>query len=87
MEKVGLKDISREEVERINRFKQAANKNDLEKVKKRRMEREQERMARDEEQKLLQRQKEAAQFEVWGNQEGILNLEQGHYSGRFDRRY
>lgn len=76
LEKDGLKDVSREEVERIHRLKQEENKRELEKVKKRRIEREQERMAREEEQQLIQRQKEAAQFKEWGAQEDMFHLEQ-----------
>ena len=35
-----------------------------------------ERQRREEEEALLQRQKEAAQFEMWGNQEDLFHLEQ-----------
>lgn len=45
-------------------------------MKKRRLEHERERQARDEEESLLQRQKEAAQFKEWGMQEDIFHLEQ-----------
>lgn len=45
-------------------------------VKKRRMERELERQRRDEELSLLQRSKEAAQFEVWEKQEDQFHLQQ-----------
>ncbi|CAG7838096.1 unnamed protein product [Allacma fusca] len=76
LEKHGLEDISREELERINRFKQEESKRELEKVKKRRIERELERQRREEEEALLQRQKEAAQFKEWGNQEDLFHLEQ-----------
>ncbi len=40
------------------------------------MEKERETQARDEEQQLLQRQKEAAQFQEWGKQEDVFHLEQ-----------
>jgi len=46
------------------------------KVKKRRLEHERERQERDEEESLIQRQKEAAQFKEWGAQEDIFHLEQ-----------
>jgi hypothetical protein len=45
-------------------------------VKKRRLEKEREMAARDEEQALLQRQKEADQFQEWGKQEDVFHLEQ-----------
>lgn len=45
-------------------------------VKKRRLEREQERQRREEETQMLQRSKEAAQFEEWERQEDQFHLEQ-----------
>lgn len=46
------------------------------KVKKRRLERELERQQREEELQMLQRNKEAAQFEEWERQEDQFHLEQ-----------
>lgn len=76
LEKKGLKGMSTEELEIINRQKQMENKIELEKVKKRRQERELERMQRDEEMVLMQRSREAAQFEEWERQEDKFHLEQ-----------
>jgi hypothetical protein len=64
LEKEGLSEASREQLEVVNRVKQEENKRELEKVKKRRMERELERQQREDEMQLLQRQKEAAQFQA-----------------------
>ncbi len=49
---------------------------ELQKVKQRRMERENQRAAREEEMALMQRQKEAALFEEWEKQEDDFHLEQ-----------
>lgn len=74
--KEGLINASREELEMRNRYKQEENKRELEKVKKRRQERELERQQREEEMSLMQRSKEAAQFEEWERQEDQFHLEQ-----------
>lgn len=76
LEKKGLKGMPAEELEMINRQKQMENKSELEKVKKRRQEREQERLQREEETVLLQRSREAAQFKEWERQEDEFHLEQ-----------
>lgn len=76
LEKKGLKGMPAEELEMINRQKQMENKSELEKVKKRRQEREQERLQREEETVLLQRSREAAQFQEWERQEDEFHLEQ-----------
>ncbi|KAK7580577.1 hypothetical protein V9T40_001206 [Parthenolecanium corni] len=76
LSKEGLVGVSREELERINRQKMEENKRELEKVKKRRQERELERQRREEEMSQLQRIKEAAQFEEWERQEDQFHLEQ-----------
>lgn len=76
LEKKGLAGIATDELEMINRQKQMENKVELEKVKKRRQERELERMQREEEMVLLQRSREAAQFEEWERQEDQFHLEQ-----------
>lgn len=76
LEKKGLIGMPNDELEIINRQKQLENKNELEKVKKRRQEREAERMQREEEMVLLQRSREAAQFEEWERQEDKFHLEQ-----------
>ncbi|XP_025835190.1 cactin isoform X2 [Agrilus planipennis] len=76
LSKEGLKGVSHEELEAINRQKQEENKRELEKVKKRRLERELEKQRREEEMQMLQRSKEAAQFEEWQRQEDKFHLEQ-----------
>lgn len=76
LDREGLTGLSREELEIRNRQKQEDNKRELEKVKKRRQERELERQQREEEMALLQRNKEAAQFQEWERQEDQFHLEQ-----------
>lgn len=76
LEKKGLHGIATDELEIMNRQKQLENKMELEKVKKRRQERELERVQREEEMVMLQRSREAAQFEEWAQQEDEFHLEQ-----------
>ncbi|EEB15484.1 paramyosin, putative [Pediculus humanus corporis] len=76
LDRDGLTGVSSEELEKRNREKQEENKRELEKVKKRRQERELERHQREEEVALMQRNKEAAQFQEWERQEDQFHLEQ-----------
>lgn len=76
LEKHGQQNATAEELEIINRQKQLENKNELEKVKKRRLERELERQQRDEDMSSMQRSREAAQFEEWKRQEDQFHLQQ-----------
>lgn len=76
LEKHGIQNATAEELEVINRQKQLENKNELEKVKKRRLERELERQQRDEDMSAMQRSREAAQFEEWKRQEDQFHLQQ-----------
>ncbi|XP_055303005.1 splicing factor Cactin [Sitodiplosis mosellana] len=76
LEQKGLDNLREEEVEIINRQKQLENKAELEKVKKRRQERELEQQRREEEMAEMQRSREAAQFEEWERQEDQFHLEQ-----------
>ncbi|XP_076057120.1 cactin, spliceosome C complex subunit [Oratosquilla oratoria] len=76
LEKEGLSDISKEEIEKRNRAKMEENKRELEKVKKRRQERELERAEREKAMELEQRQREAAQFSQFSKQEDQFQLEQ-----------
>ncbi|GFQ81186.1 cactin [Trichonephila clavata] len=76
LEKEGLHKLSKEEMERRNKQKLEQNKNELEKVKLRRMQREKEREMREEELTRIQRQKEAAQFSEWEKQEDSFHLKQ-----------
>ncbi|GFS73672.1 hypothetical protein TNCV_2246941 [Trichonephila clavipes] len=76
LEKEGLHKLSKDEMERRNKQKLEQNKNELEKVKLRRMQREKEREMREEELTRIQRQKEAAQFSEWEKQEDSFHLKQ-----------
>ncbi|XP_050096785.1 cactin [Anopheles aquasalis] len=76
LEKQGMKDISRRELDALNRKTQLENMIELEKIKKRRMEREQQQQQREDDMYLMQRSKEAAQFEEWQRQEETFHLEQ-----------
>lgn len=76
LEVKGLTNLRDEEIEIINRQKQMENKAELEKVKKRRLERELEMAQREEEMALLQRSREAAEFQEWERQEDQFHLEQ-----------
>ncbi|OXU24305.1 hypothetical protein TSAR_007373 [Trichomalopsis sarcophagae] len=82
LEKEGLLEVSREQLEMRNRYKQEENKRELEKVKKRRQERELQRQQREEEAALQQRGKEAAQLEQWHRQEDQFHLEQARLRSR-----
>ncbi|KAE8751984.1 Cactin [Frankliniella occidentalis] len=82
LDREGLTGLSREDLEIRNRQKQEENKRELEKVKKRRQERELERQQREEETALLQRNKEAAQFQEWERQEDQFHLEQARLRSR-----
>ncbi|CAH2042765.1 unnamed protein product, partial [Iphiclides podalirius] len=74
--KEGVKSVSREELEALNRQKQLENKIELEKVKQRRLEREAERAAREDEAAAAARAREAAQFSSWARHEDAFHLQQ-----------
>lgn len=76
LEKQGYKNVTTEEIEALNRQKQWENKAELEKVKKRRQEREMERQQREDEANMMQRNREAAQFDEWERQEDQFHLDQ-----------
>ena len=76
MAKEGLKNLTKKELESLNRRKKAENVEELDKLKKRRLEREAQRQEREDEQYQVQRSKEAAQFEEWQKQEETFHLEQ-----------
>lgn len=76
LEQKGLQNLREEEIEIINRQKQLENRMELEKVKKRRQERELEAAQREDEMAQLQRSREAAEFEEWQRQEDQFHLEQ-----------
>lgn len=72
--KEGVKSVSRDELEALNRQKQLENKIELEKVKQRRQEREAERAARESEAAAAARAREAHQFHSWARQEDAFHL-------------
>ncbi|XP_041984580.1 cactin [Aricia agestis] len=74
--KEGVKNVSHDELEALNRQKQLENKIELEKVKQRRLEREAERAAREAEAAAAARAREAAQFSSWARQEDSFHLQQ-----------
>ncbi|XP_068620066.1 splicing factor Cactin [Battus philenor] len=74
--KEGVKNVSRDELEALNRQKQLENKIELEKVKQRRLEREAERAAREAEAAAAARAREAAQFSSWSRHEDAFHLQQ-----------
>lgn len=76
LQKEGLDNLTREEIEKRNRSKMEENRQELEKVKKRRQERELERQERENMMELEQRQREAAQFSQFSKQEDQFQLEQ-----------
>lgn len=76
LEKQGLKNLSRKELEALNRKKQQENVIELDKLKKRRLEREHQQQQREDDMYLMQRSKEVAQFEEWQRQEETFHLEQ-----------
>jgi hypothetical protein len=76
LQRDGLDTASRAELDARSRQKQLENKNELEKVKKRRVEREAEREAREEEALSLQRGREAAQWQHWRQLEDEFHLKQ-----------
>lgn len=76
MEKEGLKNLTRKELEQLNKKKKLENIDELEKLKKRRLEREAQRAEREDEMYQQQRAKEAAQFHEWEKQEENFHLEQ-----------
>lgn len=75
-EKLGYKQVNEEEINQINKSKMLKNRQELEKVKQRRLEREKERELRLEEMTKLQRDKEAEQFKEWIQQEDYFHLKQ-----------
>ncbi|KPI94495.1 Uncharacterized protein C19orf29 [Papilio xuthus] len=74
--KEGVKTVSRDELEALNRQKQLENKIELEKVKQRRLEREAERAEREAEAAAAARAREAAQFSSWARHEDAFHLQQ-----------
>ncbi|XP_017144244.1 cactin [Drosophila miranda] len=72
----GLSNLSTKTVEVLSLQKQMENRRELEKVKKRRQERELERQVRDDDAMQQQRAKEAVQFREWQRQEDQFHLEQ-----------
>ncbi|ELU18660.1 hypothetical protein CAPTEDRAFT_161063 [Capitella teleta] len=76
LQKEGMTDIENDKIEKLQKMKMMENKIELEKVKKRRLEREKEREAREEEREMMQRDKEAEYYKTWENQEDSFHLQQ-----------
>ncbi|XP_039497442.1 cactin [Drosophila santomea] len=76
LEVEGLSNLSTKTVEVLSLQKQLENRRELEKVKKRRQERELERQVREDDLMMQQRAKEAVQFREWQRQEDQFHLEQ-----------
>lgn len=76
MEADGHDPTDKAQLEIMNRKKMQETRLELEKVKKRRVERELEQQQRDDDMVAMQRNKEAAQFEEWEKQEDQFHLEQ-----------
>lgn len=76
MEKEGKEDILHEELQKMQKLKMEENRRELEKVKKRRLEREKEQEEREQERERLQREKEAEYFREWEKQEDSFHLHQ-----------
>jgi len=76
LEKEGKKDLSAEEIQKMQRSKMILNKAELEKVKERRLQREKEWDEREKEREMLQREKEADYFKAWERQEDGFHLNQ-----------
>jgi len=64
------------QIHRVQSSKQEETRNELEKVKKRRLEREKEREEREKEMELIQREKESEYYKEWEKQEDRFHLEQ-----------
>ncbi|CAG2105471.1 unnamed protein product [Medioppia subpectinata] len=75
-DKMGLKNVAEEEINRLNRKKMESNKRELEKVKQRRIENEKEKEMRAEEATRQQREREVELFEEWEKQEDVFHLKQ-----------
>ncbi|XP_068154903.1 splicing factor Cactin [Drosophila tropicalis] len=76
LEVEGLSNLPTKTVEILSLQKQLENRRELEKVKKRRQERELERQVREDDMMQQQRAKEAIQFREWQRQEDQFHLEQ-----------
>lgn len=76
LEKDGIKHLTRRELELINKRKKIENVEELEKIKKRRLEIEKQKQERDEDMCRQQRFKEVSQFEEWQKQEERFHLDQ-----------
>lgn len=74
--KEGLHDIDDDQLSKLNRAKMQENKRELEKVKARRLQREQELEEREREMTLQRSRQEAEQFRAWEKQEDQFHLRQ-----------
>lgn len=76
MEKEGKKHLNEEEIHRHQKMKLEESRRELEKVKKRRLERERQMEERDQERELMQREKESEYYREWEKQEDYFHLNQ-----------
>ncbi|XP_055956096.1 splicing factor Cactin isoform X2 [Patella vulgata] len=76
LDKEGKKDMNVVDLQRHNKIKMGENRRELEKVKKRRQEREKQMEERDQEREQLQREKEAEYYRTWELQEDSFHLNQ-----------
>ncbi|XP_055335119.1 LOW QUALITY PROTEIN: splicing factor Cactin-like [Paramacrobiotus metropolitanus] len=76
LQKEGITDYTLDDIKKQTKEKQEASRAELEKVRQRRLQYERERAAREEEVQMIQREKEAAQFQQWQSQEDGFHLKQ-----------
>ncbi|XP_067665773.1 splicing factor Cactin-like [Haliotis asinina] len=76
MDKEGKKSFSKDDIQKIAKSKMGENRRELEKVKKRRLEREHQLEEREQERERLQREKELEYFREWEMQEDTFHLHQ-----------
>lgn len=74
--KEGKETLDHEEIHQMTKKKMEENRIELEKVKKRRLEREKEREEREKEREMLQREKEAEYYREWEKSEDTFHLQQ-----------
>ncbi|KAL3317122.1 hypothetical protein Ciccas_004229 [Cichlidogyrus casuarinus] len=82
LEKVGLCNLSNDDLSYLQRQKMESNKLELEAVRRRRLEREREKEQREQDQEMMQREREAEYYRTWGQQEDNFHLEQAKLRSR-----
>ena len=76
LQKEGLTDLKPSEIKSRTKQKQVESRVELDKVRQRRLQYERERAEREEEVQMVQREKEAAHFRMWEEQEDVFHLKQ-----------